>query len=466
MSFSTTNRGLKYLPTSNQDASTQSTSGPINADEVIFDNTVTSIPPNDVQGAINYIWSVFSTPINALAVIYSNATSGFPTSNVQGALDALYTMVSGITLPVSMTPTVQGLAYGVQETVAARRNGLGIDVNCGPNSTVLYNRDPLQTIPQRCTTNTSILLQNRVFETASGSAPRVNGSIVSALDLTFTSTQIIDCICQLSSAAFAGTIRDSIATINSGACYNINNSLVTTNGCDVIGTSITGSVIYASNKTTISSGNVTDCLFIGGLTSVNTSEATAAIIIRGAGNGGQALTPGLASCYIGNKLEVAPVIQSAREFRASRYDKFILNALRNTPLSSIAYYDQATNELSSASLAAQTVDRTTRVVGMNSVTGQLFAATANNTVMTKVSRGTNITDALGVCIIPLASYGFVTASDYSITATVSQSVPGHIVSITIVKTSIDATVTIEKCPGGGSSVILSPNTLFDFIISY
>lgn len=405
--------------------------------------------------------------VDAVDVTFDPVPSGLVATNVQSAIDELSADINAITVPGLMTTSVAGTCYGVQnQDVGLANCSYGKLSVAGDRSMVFFN--PKTTgVAQTTVNNNSILSLNHVTEgtpsicqrsnvsLSKGSLDdtRIDFSIVLGNDLNFVPTSTIESSTVIAEEAYLGNVHRSLVFVGQSV--------------SLIADTLDRCAIFGINNETDGSGTTYGCTFIGGLNLINKSNKNNAVVLVPAeATAASVIDPGAESMYLGNAKTSQTL--AAEELVIGDFTSFRVRSLPSAVKNGLVYYDTSTKEVTTADLTTTgTIGRQTRVlVADPAPSNRLFYVPVGNGTITKVSRGSATTDGAGYYTIVLSSFGFPTASDYSIIANTTAPVTGTHFTIHITKTAIDAVIFIEYSLTGSSLILAAPSCPFDFIISY
>jgi len=406
--------------------------------------------------------------VDAVDVTFDPVPSGLVATNVQSAIDELSADINAITVPGLMTTSVAGTCYGVQnQDVGLANCSYGKLSVAGDRSMVFFN--PRTTgVAQTTVNDNSILSLNHVTEGTPSICQRSNVSLSKGL---LEDTRIDYSVVIGNDLLFVptSTIESSTVIAEESTIQNVNRSLVFLGQSgSLIAETLDRCIIVGIDKSfTVGSGYTLGCTFIGNLDLINTSsKSNAIVIVPGTATATSVIDPGNESMYLGNAKTSQTL--AAQELVIGDFTSFRVRSLPSAVKNGLVYYDTSTKEVTAADLTTTgTIGRQTRVlVADPAPSNRLFYVPVGNGTITKVSRGSATTDGAGYYTIVLSSFGFPTASDYSIIANTTAPVTGTHFTIHITKTAIDAVIFIEYSLTGSSLILAAPSCPFDFIISY
>lgn len=428
MSFSLSNDGFIYLPTSNQLGDTQSTSRPIMAIKVTFDPMGTSLISTDVQSA----------------------------------LEELATAIGGIPVVSEMTPLVAGTAYGNQK-LFGRQSNYGIGVKESNNSITFFNKFFASSDNQRTLSSNTILMQNICQEPSGGSDPKLTFCMASFNGTTMNQLVHSDSIIKANFSVVEDSIFSSNTALNRSNAPFLDSSMYYVNHCERLASSMTSCSVFGHGKTIAGTGEVTNSMFYGDLEGIDTSVSGCGVIMA---QHGSPLTPANGSFYLGNGGSAGAVVQESNELRIGRYNKFKFDTLRQATTLALTFYDSQSKELTFQTTTTQNPPSNVQYFCWSPNLSRFILADTSSSTLSRVARGSATTDALGYFIVNVSSFGFAASTSYVFTATVRDAATGNLYSINVTKTSTTATILIEKIVSGSNIVLASPSTSFDYTISY
>lgn len=427
MSFSLSNDGFIYLPTSNQLGDIQSTSRPILAIKVSFDPMGTTLQSTDVQSAI----------------------------------EELFLAITAIPLAERMRPTTLGLAYGNQEETG-RKSNYGIDVSEASNSITFFNKHYSTSSPQSTVPSNSIVHQNVCMDPV-GTPMTITFSSCKFNLTPFISSAVARSVIDVTSSMLTGAIVESILEATQTNIPALQRSTFRATNCLKMANSYTNSVINAHSQNVAFNGDVTNSIYEGDMTGVTTNVSNAGVVRTSSLN---PLVPAPGSFFIGNGNAQGTLTQEAGEFRFGSYSKFKFDTIPMRSTTSLCFYDTSTKEIVREDLNPALPDRLTQFLARNPTTGKYFAVNAANTFTNRVTRRQATTDASGYVTVDVSAFSFVDTAAYDIICTVSGAPSGRIYSFTVAKTSTTATILLENLISGSNVVLAAPGVPFSYLIAY